>query len=906
MKKHTLISLYESYNICIPAIQREYVQGFNEEKSNAVRERFLDDIFEVLESDDFEKTLEMNIIYGYTKNDIFYPVDGQQRITTLFIVHWFLWNNADKSAKPFFQDKPIMYEIRSATGSFFRELVNPDRMSAYKEMLNSDKFLFDNMVQSKWFKSEWLSDVTVLSIINVMSELKERKISKEQAENYYLKLEEEKVTFDLYAIDNESAKKSSITDYVRLNSRGKELEWFENIKAIISTIEKQLEINNKDSFVYKYDKIYSDYFYKVYKSDDKSLEQITKDMNDATLNFMINSYNLMELLLNNKKQGGVDSWVKLYKTLREECSAISENKHAFLESYLAFVNITLSNIIQLADNDTRKRLQVYEQLLDINSSFSDKRKEIAKLIYYREYYLKQGEFVHKEANQKFNYVLENMAYPEWNQLWSQQGDRQGLKIIIHFSKKISDFKNIIEYFQIKSESEIADDLYLGDYKANVNNIRIKIKDVAIKIKEQKVKAKLCGLNNLPYNYFCEWEREFPDKRSIYFLLDFVGVWSDYSDEKCKVVFIELEEYLKTARELFKKGASLKLRKIFALAAYYDVKNERLLCSDEINRNVRSNLHYWDDSFYFIEDEMQETNKKLRKMKLSKLKLAYDLFVTKLPELEKELAVDNYKDCWLKYAYNNNFECLLLQPMTFENNKVRIIPKLGKRDYRLERSFVNFFAFLYLLEKENPKEGWVVNQYESPVYDLYSTNVRDTSTLQRFADVESMNINRVINAVELNLIWEGQKELQLDSRSFFYIKQTIEVAGDADTLIALERDKIIKRIFNYSDYKEFVYDLNSDLETIKININNEEECRRRIWNRYGEYRRLETEKSIKASDENNAHHDALIRMEEDINENYSLEKQYYRNGNIVKYLYRSGLKKEIGAELFKQNKENDEY
>lgn len=129
----------------------------------------------------------------------------------------------------------------------------------------------------------------------------------------------------------------------------------------------------------------------------------------------------------------MDSWVKLYKTLSEECGAISENKHTFLESYLAFVNNALSSIVQLDDN--REGLQVYEQLLNITNSFSDEKKEIARLIYYHEYYLKQGEFVNKEANQKFNYVLDNMAYPKWNQLWSQQGDKQGLEIINHFSKK---------------------------------------------------------------------------------------------------------------------------------------------------------------------------------------------------------------------------------------------------------------------------------------------------------------------------------------------------------------------------------------------------------------------------------------------------------------------------------------
>ena len=71
----------------IPKIQRDYAQGRDSEKE--VRKRFLDAIFESLSKNE---PMEMDFIYGAIdeKEKVFTPLDGQQRLTTLFLLYWYI------------------------------------------------------------------------------------------------------------------------------------------------------------------------------------------------------------------------------------------------------------------------------------------------------------------------------------------------------------------------------------------------------------------------------------------------------------------------------------------------------------------------------------------------------------------------------------------------------------------------------------------------------------------------------------------------------------------------------------------------------------------------------------------------------------------------------------------------
>lgn len=92
-KDYSPFQLMSEFKICFPIIQREYIQGFDNERicqgSDYERicnttKKMLEDILEALENE--RDRVNLNIIYGYSENGVFYPVDGQQRLTLLYLI----------------------------------------------------------------------------------------------------------------------------------------------------------------------------------------------------------------------------------------------------------------------------------------------------------------------------------------------------------------------------------------------------------------------------------------------------------------------------------------------------------------------------------------------------------------------------------------------------------------------------------------------------------------------------------------------------------------------------------------------------------------------------------------------------------------------------------------------------
>ena len=79
-------SFYELINendiiIKIPKVQRDYVQGRNNEHAKKVLAKLLEDIKEALDLN--EIPLQLQFVYGKERDGIFIPIDGQQRLTSL-------------------------------------------------------------------------------------------------------------------------------------------------------------------------------------------------------------------------------------------------------------------------------------------------------------------------------------------------------------------------------------------------------------------------------------------------------------------------------------------------------------------------------------------------------------------------------------------------------------------------------------------------------------------------------------------------------------------------------------------------------------------------------------------------------------------------------------------------------
>lgn len=69
----------------IPIIQRDYAQGRLGKET--LRKNFLRDLKNAL---DKGETIKLDFVYGSTENDILNPLDGQQRLTTLWLLHWYI------------------------------------------------------------------------------------------------------------------------------------------------------------------------------------------------------------------------------------------------------------------------------------------------------------------------------------------------------------------------------------------------------------------------------------------------------------------------------------------------------------------------------------------------------------------------------------------------------------------------------------------------------------------------------------------------------------------------------------------------------------------------------------------------------------------------------------------------
>lgn len=228
--KHTFLSLCKEYDkIEIPVIQRNYAQG--RKSAEKVRSNFLAYIADKLF---FDIPIELDFIYGSIRIEqiqldssnaqrrTFIPIDGQQRLTTLFLLHWYLTVKDGRLGdfKPHLEK--FCYETRPSSHDFCKRLVNEQYS---KSCLNHiDEFIREQ----SWFDNEWLMDGTIAGMLQMLHDISRNK-----------QLNSDKVDIDQLALKNRISfyfvplEKYGLSDeiYVRMNARGKILTDFENFKS---------------------------------------------------------------------------------------------------------------------------------------------------------------------------------------------------------------------------------------------------------------------------------------------------------------------------------------------------------------------------------------------------------------------------------------------------------------------------------------------------------------------------------------------------------------------------------------------------------------------------------------------------------------------------------------------------
>ncbi len=209
----------EIKKIEIPKIQRDYAYGRTDKKNERKRNNFLDSLYDAVNG----KPITLDFIYGDIKQNVLTPLDGQQRLTTLFLLYWYASKKEQVAESETSFLKCFSYETRPSARQFC-EIITTKSIE-----FEAGKTLSELIKDQNWFPLEWQHDATVSSMLVMLDAIQE-KFS--QVEDLYAKLEN--ISFYFLPIEN-----MGLTDdlYIKMNSRGKPLTPFEHFKA---EFEKQL------------------------------------------------------------------------------------------------------------------------------------------------------------------------------------------------------------------------------------------------------------------------------------------------------------------------------------------------------------------------------------------------------------------------------------------------------------------------------------------------------------------------------------------------------------------------------------------------------------------------------------------------------------------------------------------
>lgn len=224
--------------IVIPKFQRDYAQG--RKGKEELRNNFLDDLFGVIENVDPKAPVRIyDFIYGQREkpNDqhadlnYFYPVDGQQRLTTVYLL--LLYIGKRTLAEGIIQESDLeflskfSYETRDSSSQFCDMLFKTNA----KEFANLPEYLDDHHKMT----GAWVNDSTISGMKQMLKDIHNRFVALDSNCNYKLFWENatEKIAFWRLYIEG----LKTIDDlYIKMNSRGKHLSDFENFKVEIDQL----------------------------------------------------------------------------------------------------------------------------------------------------------------------------------------------------------------------------------------------------------------------------------------------------------------------------------------------------------------------------------------------------------------------------------------------------------------------------------------------------------------------------------------------------------------------------------------------------------------------------------------------------------------------------------------------
>ena len=697
MQKNTLLSLLECYHIQIPIIQRDYAQGRKGESN--IRHKFISDLYDTLQKG---KYINLDFIYGSVNGDKLYLLDGQQRITTLFLLHWYVAMGEKISPEKYKNTlSKFSYETRSSSREFCHTLIT-------KEFSFQDetKKLSEQIINSSWFFMAWKKDPTIQSMLTMLDTIQDIfKIT----HDYWDKLNN--ITFQFLKLED-----FGLSDdlYLKMNSRGRPLTEFENFKA--NLIQKIKDINEskkeKEPLNMNFDGEWTDLFWnlsnqeKLLSFDERYLNflramaipQYTEKNIEVDNENVIKNISLLSNANNKRKQYNENFSFKKYDEL-----------NCFDYSYF-------KNIKRVLDN--KDDVQNEDIVLDYFNGILFKQMTNNSSIGFADLIGIYAYFYNDTMNNPVLVrVIRNLveAYRPYQEART-------------YFNSIKDMKKLHKSLAGKDEIESLDILSKWDFDKNKINVGYLEKQ----LKEEKIKAELMKTSNDWKEKILAIENHCYLKGKIQFLLDWSKEEEHYNLDKFKryseifnVLFNEKEEKNKFAGN---SNAFLFERSLLTFDDYLLKTSNYYSFLIDKDRDIS-----WKS---LLEKEPEHQSKKILKMLIDDLLKDNDLFDEN--SIEKKLISKcddfiNEKNNEKDWRYN-----FIKYPSVFEhiNKEKHLIHYIRDKDDRN----------IYIMSAST-LSGYVANYYLLPFEDAIDKKKFELLDSYKYPD-----INVIFNEKTPNVIY----------------------------------------------------------------------------------------------------------------------------------------------------------
>lgn len=232
----------DSMVIIIPKIQRDFAYGRANNTTN--RTRFLDKIIKsVIPGSNTE--IELDFVFGRLDQNsvphVFEPIDGQQRLTILFLLYLYVGKRSGKTSTELEFLEKFSYETRDSSNEFCNKLVAIS--PRYFNGTNDYKSIVDYVQDQWWYNSVWSADPTIASMLVMLGDihLRLKDYSDTDMQDVWDAMCRN-IYFWLITLDDLN---TTDTLYIKMNSRGKSLNDFEHFKAELDRYTDSSEISSK-------------------------------------------------------------------------------------------------------------------------------------------------------------------------------------------------------------------------------------------------------------------------------------------------------------------------------------------------------------------------------------------------------------------------------------------------------------------------------------------------------------------------------------------------------------------------------------------------------------------------------------------------------------------------------------